>query len=178
MLTVFITLPKTTKRAPTCHSFAAARKTEHGCRREVRGRSTSAATCFGEPCRGPRARLQCLGSGLGVTHRCQASFNIFGGPIKVSRKAAERFLQIVLPRRVGQSPSMVRLLAEMRCVVHDHETPLARKSIPSERAAFLARARPARLLAHAGEVVGGGRGVQPRAVSAPIGRHSAIASGS
>ncbi len=42
----------------------------------------------------------------------------------------EDFFQIVLPRRFGQLPSMVRLLAVIRCAVHNHETLLARKLFP------------------------------------------------
>jgi hypothetical protein len=69
----------------------------------------------------PRARLEFLGSRLGGTHLGRTSVGILGGFVKVSRQAAEHFFQIVLPRRFRQSPSVVRLLAEMRCMVHNHE---------------------------------------------------------
>jgi hypothetical protein len=82
-----------------------------------------------------------------VTLLCRTSFDFAGGPVKVSRKVAEHFCQIVLPCRLGQSSSMVRLLAEMRCAVHNHETPLARKSIPPSKA-VVANANQCRLYTH------------------------------
>ncbi len=65
-----------------------------------------------------------------MTHLYRTSFDILGDLVKVSRHATEDFFQIVLPRRFGQLPSMVRLLAVIRCAVHNHKTLLARKPFP------------------------------------------------
>ena len=65
-----------------------------------------------------------------MTHLCRTSFDILGDLAKVSRQAMEHFFQIVLPRRFGQLPSMVRLLMVIRCAVHNDETLLARKPFP------------------------------------------------
>ena len=65
-----------------------------------------------------------------MAHLCRTSFDILGDLVKVSRQAMEDFFQIVLARRFGQLPSMVRLLAVIRCAVHNHETLLARKPFP------------------------------------------------
>ena len=46
-----------------------------------------------------------------MTHLCRISFDILGDLVKVSSQAMEDFFQIVLPRRFGQLPSMVRSLA-------------------------------------------------------------------
>jgi hypothetical protein len=58
--------------------------------------------------RGPWSRLECLVQKLGVMHLGLTGFEILGNLLKVACHAAERFFEILLPRRFGQLPSMVR----------------------------------------------------------------------
>jgi hypothetical protein len=43
-----------------------------------------------------------------VTRLSSISADILGDIVKVSRQAAQQFFQILLPRCVGQPPSMIR----------------------------------------------------------------------
>jgi hypothetical protein len=55
-----------------------------------------------------------LGQKLGVVHLGRTRFDILGNLVKVSRQASEHFLQVGLPRYLGQSPSMIAIGPRMR----------------------------------------------------------------
>jgi hypothetical protein len=58
-----------------------------------------------------------------VAHLSRTRFDILGNLVKVSRQASQHFLQVGLPRCLGQSPGMVGLMVVVRCAVHKLKTP-------------------------------------------------------
>ena len=78
-------------------------------------------------CPHPATRLLPIGSllaeGLWAADLCCTGFKVPGDLVVILRDATEQGFYIVLPRHLGQSPSMVRSLAVVRCAVHNLATP-------------------------------------------------------